>query len=119
MSNHNVYITFLKDDSCFVPVIVNTFSENYDKNANSASFHQRAITQKICNPELRFLCSARRLMLVSNPMKFHHDILNGFRVTERTRLECKFCYFPSKGNNSKNIQSRVTVLVFCMSSHVG
>ena len=48
-------------------------------------------------------------MLVSNPMKFHHDILNGFQVTERTqhhdilndfqvteqtRLECKFCFFP-------------------------
>ena len=40
-------------------------------------------------------------MLVSNPMKFHYEILNGFRVTERTRLECKFCCFPSKGNNSK------------------
>ena len=45
---------------------------------------QRAITQKICNPELRFLCSARCLMLVNIPVKFHRDILNGFRVTERT-----------------------------------
>ena len=47
---------------------------------------QRAITRKICNPELRFLCSARRLMLVNIPVKFHRDILNGFRVTERTRF---------------------------------
>ena len=47
---------------------------------------QRAITRKICNPELRFLCSARRPMLVNIPVKFHRDILNGFRVTERTRF---------------------------------
>ena len=32
-------------------------------------------------------------MLVNIPMKFHQDNLNGFQVTERTRLECKFCYF--------------------------
>ena len=44
---------------------------------------QRAITQKIRNPELWFLCSARRLMLVNNPVKFHYlrylkgnDIMN-------------------------------------------
>ena len=74
-------------------------------NVNSAIFHQRAITQKTYNPELRFLCSACRLMLVNKPMKIHHDILNNFRVTERTRLECKFCFFSiSKGNNSKNMQ---------------
>ena len=47
---------------------------------------QRAIARKICNPELRFLYSARRLMLVNIPVKFHRDILNGFRVTERTRF---------------------------------
>ena len=27
-------------------------------------------------------------------MKFHYNILIGFQVTERTRLERKFCYFP-------------------------
>ena len=32
---------------------------------------QRAITPKIRNPELLFLCSARRLMLINNPVKFH------------------------------------------------
>ena len=47
---------------------------------------QRDITRKICNPELRFLCSARRLMLVNIPVKFHRDISNDFRVTERTRF---------------------------------
>ena len=27
-------------------------------------------------------------------VKFNQDILNGSQVIERTRLECKFCYFP-------------------------
>ena len=35
-------------------------------------------------PELWFLHSAHRLMLVNICMKFHKDILNGFQVTERT-----------------------------------
>ena len=55
---------------------------------------QRAITPKIRNPELLFLCSACRFILVKNHVKLHQKILNGFQVTERTRLECKFCYFP-------------------------
>ena len=29
-------------------------------------------------PELKFLFSAHCPMLVNNPMKFHHDILNAF-----------------------------------------
>ena len=45
---------------------------------------QRAMTLKIRNPELWFLCSARRLMLVNNHVKFHQDTLNGSQVTERT-----------------------------------
>ena len=54
---------------------------------------QKAIAPKIRNPELWFLCSACHLILVKNDVKLHHEILNGFQVTERTRLECKFCYF--------------------------
>ena len=49
---------------------------------------QRAITPKIRNPELRFLCSAHCLMFLYICVKFHENISNGFRVTERTR----FCY---------------------------
>ena len=47
---------------------------------------QRAITPKICNPKLRFLCSARRFMLLYIYVKFHENISNGFWVTERTRF---------------------------------
>ena len=49
-------------------------------------YFQMAITQKIRNPELRSLRSARRLMLLYICVKFHENISNGFRVTERTRF---------------------------------
>ena len=74
---------------------------------------KRATIRKIYNPELQFLCSARCLMLVSNHMKFHHDIfLNSFRVTERTRPESKFCYFLSKGQRSSPAPTRLFGLRF-------
>ena len=38
----------------------------------------KGYNSKICYPELRFLCSAHRLMLVDIPMKFHNGIFNGF-----------------------------------------
>ena len=47
---------------------------------------QRTITPKIPNPELRFLRSACRLMLLYICVKFHENISNGFGVTERTRF---------------------------------
>ena len=46
---------------------------------------QRAITPKVCNPELRFLRSACYLVMLNIFMKFHENILKGFEVTERTR----------------------------------
>ena len=54
---------------------------------------QRAIHRKVCNPELRFLCSARRLIMLNICVKFHENILNGFEVTERTRVCGKNCHF--------------------------
>ena len=47
---------------------------------------QRSITPKICNPELRFLRYARRLMLLYICVKFHENISNSFLVTEWTRF---------------------------------
>ena len=44
---------------------------------------QRDVTQKVSIQQLWLLRSARRLMLVNICMKFHEDILNGFKVTER------------------------------------
>ena len=45
---------------------------------------QRDVTQKVSKQELWFLHSACHLMLVNICMKFHEDILNGFKVIERT-----------------------------------
>ena len=61
---------------------------------------QRDITQKVHIQELRFLRSASRPMLVNICMKFHEDILNGFKVIERTRFCHRNCYLQSsKGHN--------------------
>ena len=46
---------------------------------------QREITPKIENPELRFMCSARRLMVFNVCMNFHENMSSRFKVTERTR----------------------------------
>ena len=46
---------------------------------------QRAITPKKCNPELRSLRSAHRLILLNICVKLHENISNGFHVTEQTR----------------------------------
>ena len=46
---------------------------------------QRAITQKVEKPELRFTCSARRLMVFNVCVKFHENMSSGFNVMERTR----------------------------------
>ena len=69
---------------------------------------------KLCTQELCFfLCSARRLMMLYISIKFHENILNDFQVIERTRnYHCRI----SKGNNSKTVQTRVTVLVLSTSS---
>ena len=58
----------------------------------------RAITPKIHNPELQFLRSARRLMLLYICVKFHENISNGFWVTERTW----FCDRQTDDNMSPN-----------------
>ena len=41
---------------------------------------------KLYGQELRFLCSARRLMMLYICMKFVENILNGFQVIERTQF---------------------------------
>ena len=66
---------------------------------------QRAITQKIPNPELRFLRSARRLMLLYICVKFHENISNGFGVTEHFVIDRQTdgqTDDPGKNNMSPN-----------------
>ena len=58
---------------------------------------QRAITPKIHNPELRFLRSAHRLMLLYICVKFHEYISNSFGVIELTR----FCGRQTDGQTTR------------------
>ena len=45
---------------------------------------QSAITPKVGKPELQFMCSARRLMVLNICVKFHENMSSGFKVMERT-----------------------------------
>ena len=73
---------------------------------------QRAITPKVGKPELRFMCSARRLLVFNVCVKYHENRSSCFKVMERHE-NC----LHTKGNNSKSRKSRVTVHVFCTSSY--
>ena len=73
--------------------------------------------------ELWFLHSAYPLIMVDICMKFHDASLYGLKVIERTQWRQDFVTIcegqNSKGNNSKNINARVTVLALCTSSNAG
>ena len=44
---------------------------------------QRAITPKVGKQELRFMCSACRLMVFNICVKFHENMSSGFKVMKR------------------------------------
>ena len=52
-------------------------------------------------------------MILYNSITFHKNILNSFQVIQGTQND--HCHI-SKGNNSKNVLTRVMVLVVCRSS---
>ena len=67
-----------------------------------------AIINKVCKPELWFLCSAHRIIVLYICMKFHKNISNDS--------------YDKSGHNPLYIlmvenKTRVTVRVFCTSSH--
>ena len=79
---------------------------------------QRAITLKEGKQELRFMCSARRLMVFNICVKFHQN--SGFKVMERTRkltdTHTERLYTPLHNSYAGGI-TRDMGHVFCMSSH--
>ena len=78
----------------------------------------RTITPKVDKQELRFIYPTRCLIVLYICLKFRENILNGFQLTERTRVRGRNGYVQcSKGINSKSRQTRITVHVCCMSSH--
>ena len=46
---------------------------------------QSSITPKVGKPELRFMSSACRLMVLNVCVKFHENMSSGFKVMEQTR----------------------------------
>ena len=54
---------------------------------------QKAITPKVCYPELRFLRSECRNIELYICVRFHENILSGFEVTERLRVCGTNCHF--------------------------
>ena len=46
---------------------------------------QRAITPKVGKPQLRFMCSACRLLMFNVCVKFHENMSSGFKIMEPTR----------------------------------
>ena len=62
--------------------------------------------------ELLFLWSACRLMMLYSSMKFHENILNGFKLWSRQ----EFTTVEFQRSLTTKLLIRVTVLVLCMSS---
>ena len=86
---------------------------------------QSAITLKVGKQELRFMCSARRLMAFNTGVKFHKNMSSSFKVMERTRklltdththTKRRKLYTPLHTSYAGGI-TRDMVHVFCMSSH--
>ena len=84
---------------------------------------QRAITPKVCNPELRFLRSARRLMVLNICVKFREISQMVLKLQNGHEYVVKIAIFQCSngknfvGNNFERMQFRVAVLAPCKSTH--
>ena len=47
---------------------------------------QRAVTPKVGNSELWFLCSAHHIMVIYICIKFRENISNSYQITEQTHI---------------------------------
>ena len=64
----------------------NNLGSGHEYMVEMAMFNvQMVITPKVGNSELRFMCSARHLMMLYSCVKFCEIITNGIRFIERTR----------------------------------
>ena len=80
---------------------------------------QGIITPKVSQSDLRFMCSACRLIILHICVKFRENITKGIRVMERTREHGRNGYVQcSRGDNSVSRQTRV-MIHFCTSCHGG
>ena len=75
--------------------------------------HTKGNNSKSRQSELWFICSARRLMVFNVCVRFHENMSSGFKIMERTRKIVN----TQRAITQKSRKTRVTVLVFCTSSH--
>ena len=91
---------------------------------------QRAVTLKVGKQDLWFISSACHLMVLNICVKFHGNMSSGFKVMERTqkivnthththtqREKTKTIYPIALRTSYAGSITRITVHVFCMSSH--
>ena len=83
---------------------------------------QRAITPKVGKSELRFMCSARSLMVFNICVKFHENMSSGFKVMERTRktVNTQRAITPKVGKSELRFMCsarRLMVFNVCMKFH--
>ena len=72
---------------------------------------QYAITPKVGKSELRFMCSARRLIvLYLICVKFRENITNGIRVMERTRVHGFVCVEVLRPSQPNGVMSSAVSL---------
>ena len=79
-----------------------------ERTRNSIANDQREITPKISKAELWFLCMTHCLIVHYKCMTFQPNSFNSVQLTERTR---NYIYLRYKGDNLKNTDARVMVLV--------
>ena len=79
----------------FYEYIFNNFKVIEQTRLLRSWYLKRDVTKKVSIQELWVLRSACHLMLVNICMKFHEDIQNSFKVTERTRFCLRNCYLQS------------------------
>ena len=76
----NICVKFHENmSSCFKVM------EKTQKLLRDTHTHKKKENYKVGKPELRFLCSACRLIVFNVCVKYHENVPSGFKVMERTR----------------------------------
>ena len=78
---------------------------------------QRAITPKVGKPELWFICSASRLIVLYIFVKFRENILKSFQLTERTRVHGRNGYVQCPKSNNSNV-GKPELWFMCSACHL-
>ena len=76
---------------------------------------QRAITPKVGKPELKLMCSARRLMVFNICVKFHENMSRDFKLTEQTKtVNTQRATTPKVGKPELRVMCTLHVVSWCL-----